>query len=313
MPELPEVETTIRDLRKKVLNRTFFDVWTDWKKVIKRPKLSTRAKLDAGLVPHLNEVSGAGDFKEFQKKIKGKKIKKIWRRGKNIIFELSQGYSLLIHQKLTGHLLYGKWNVEHGIWVAQDDNALKEKVNTYIHLMFFLDNGKMLAFSDLRKFAKVELWKTEELKKSKEFRKLGLEPLEKNFDFKKFKEILKNKRGKIKQVLMNQEIIVGIGNIYSDEILWEARINPFRDVSRLKEKELKKIFQEIKKILKKAIEVKGTSISDFRRISGKKGEFGPLRKVYQKKGEKCFRCGTIIERQKISGRSAHFCPKCQKK
>ena len=167
MPELPEVETTIRDLRKKVLNRTFFDVWTDWKKVIKKPE----------------------DFKKFQKKIKGKKIKKIWRRGKNIIFELSQGYSLLIHQKLTGHLLYGKWDIKHRIWVAQDDNALKEKVNTYIHLMFFLDNGKMLALSDLRKFAKVELWKTEELKKSKEFRTLGLEPLEKRFDFKKFKEI----------------------------------------------------------------------------------------------------------------------------
>ncbi len=94
MPELPEVETTIRGLKPKVLNRTFVDVWSDWKKTIKKPK----------------------DFEQFLKEIKGKKIKKIWRRAKNIIFDLSENYSLLVHQKMTGHLLYGTWNIKHGMW-----------------------------------------------------------------------------------------------------------------------------------------------------------------------------------------------------
>ncbi|MFH1656729.1 MAG: DNA-formamidopyrimidine glycosylase [Candidatus Nealsonbacteria bacterium] len=289
MPELPEVETTVRGLRKKVLNRTFFDVWTDSEKQIKKPE----------------------NFKEFKKKVKGKKINKIWRRGKNIIFNLSQGYSLLIHQKLTGHLLFGNWDFKNGIWISQDNN-FKDRVNTYIHLMFFLNNKKMLALSDLRKFAKIELWKTKELKSSENFKKLGPEPLEESFTFDKFKEVLKNRKGKIKQVLLNQEIIVGIGNIYSDEVLWRAKIHPFEDVSKLNNKELKDIYNNIKEVLKKSIELKGESFSDYRDIEGQKGEFDKLRRVYRRNGEKCTRCGTKIERIKMNVRSAHFCPKCQK-
>lgn len=290
MPELPEVETTVRGLQKKVLNRTFVDVWTDWKKMFKRPK----------------------NFKEFQKQIKNKKIKKIWRRGKNIILDLSQDYSLLIHQKLTGHLLYGFWKKKGGKWIPQDNHPLKEKVNTFIHLIFFLDNKKMLALSDLRKFAKVELWDSNEFKKSEEIKSLGPEPLEKKFTFEKFKEILRSKRGKIKQVLMDQTVIAGIGNIYSDETLWKAKINPFKNVSKLSEKELKRIYKSLQRILKKAIELRGESISDFRDIKGERGYYDEARKVYRKEGEKCSRCGTIIKRTKLAGRSAHFCPSCQK-
>jgi len=290
MPELPEVETTIRGLKKKVLKRTFIVVWTDWKKTIKKPK----------------------DFKRFQKELKNKKIQKIWRRGKNIILELSQGYSLLIHQKLTGHLLHGIWNLESGIWIPKNDSNLKEKVNSYIHLMFFLDNGKMLALSDLRKFAKVELWKTEELLNSEEFKKLGPEPLERSFTFEKFKKTLANKKGKIKQVLMNQEIIAGIGNIYSDEALWRARIHPFKNVSKLKEKELKQLYKRIKEVLEKSVKLHGESFSDYRDIEGRRGRFDEMRKVYGREKEKCFRCKSEIKRLKIGGRSAHFCPKCQK-
>jgi len=272
MPELPEVETTIRGLQKKVLNRTFVDVWTDDKKIIKKP------------------------FGEFQKELLGKKIQKIWRRGKNIIFDLSDNYSLLIHQKLTGHLLYDKWE--------------KDRVNNYIHLKFFLDNGKVLALSDLRKFAKVELGKTEDL--LKELGSLGPEPLEEDFTFEKFKEVLKNRKGKIKQILMDQEIIAGIGNIYSDEVLWRAKIHPFKDVKKLKERELKTIYQAIREVLKKAIDLHGESISDYRDPQGRKGGFDKIRMVYRREGEKCSRCGTEIKRIKIGGRSAHFCPFCQK-
>ncbi|MBU0476394.1 DNA-formamidopyrimidine glycosylase [Patescibacteria group bacterium] len=289
MPELPEVETIVRDLRNKVLERTFVDVWTDFEKMFKRPE----------------------NFQRFKKELEGKKILNVWRRGKNIIFGLSEGYSLLIHQKLTGHILYGTWNLEYGVWASRKKGPLSERVNAYIHLLLKLDDGKMLALSDLRKFAKVELWRTEELKQSKEFKELGPEPLGKDFTFKEFGKRLAEKKGKIKQVLMNQKIITGIGNIYSDEILFTSKVHPLERADNLSEKELKKVYRAIKKILSKAIDLRGESFSNYRDIEGRRGQFDKTRKVYRKEGEKCNRCGAIIQRIKISGRSAHFCPICQ--
>ncbi len=136
MPELPEVQTTADSLKNKVLKRTFIDVWSDWEKTIKKPK----------------------DFEEFKRKIKNKKIIKIWRRAKNIIFDLSDDHSLLVHQKMTGHLLYGNWELKNKMWVPADKGPLNDPYNRFLHLIFFLDNFKMLALSDARKFAKVELW-----------------------------------------------------------------------------------------------------------------------------------------------------------
>jgi len=290
MPELPEVETTVRDLKKKIVGRIFLDVWTDAKKMIKKPKR----------------------FEDFKKELIGKEILDIKRRGKNILFFLSSGKVLLIHQKLTGHLLFGKWKKIKKEWVSEIEGPLKEDpMNKFLHLIFFFKDGWQLALSDLRKFAKVEILTKEELEK--ELSKLGPEPLEKDFTFEKFKErILKKKKGKIKQVLMDQEVIAGIGNIYSDEILWKAKIHPFKKVNKLSEEELKRIYKAMKEILPKAIEVGGESISDYRRPSGERGGFDPLRKVYRREGEKCFRCGAKIKRVKLGQRSAHFCPVCQK-
>ncbi|MBM3250861.1 MAG: DNA-formamidopyrimidine glycosylase [Candidatus Nealsonbacteria bacterium] len=280
MPELPEVETTIRILKQtqpQILKAGFVDIWTDFPGTVKKPV----------------------KFNRFKKEILAKKIKRIWRRGKNIIFELSDDYSLLIHQKLTGHLLYGEWDK-------------KDRANSYIHLKFFLDNNEILALSDLRKFAKVELWKTEELLNSKEFQELGPDPLDKKFTFKKYKNLLINKKIKIKQILMDQKVIAGIGNIYSDEILWRARVHPFRQVNKLTEKELKDIYKNIKSVLVKAVKLGGESFSDYRNPAGKKGFFDEERKVYRREGEKCPNCGVKIKRLKMGGRSAHFCPFCQK-
>jgi len=291
MPELPEVETTVRDLQKNILGLKIEDFWTDFKKNIKRPKR----------------------IEEFKKTIVGKKIVDVKRRGKNILFFLSGGKILLIHQKLTGHLLYGRWKMEHGRWLSLVEGFLNESVNRFIHLMFKLDNGKMLALSDLRKFAKIEIWERAELKNSKEFKNLGPEPLDKNFTFEKFEERLsKKKKGKIKQVLMDQSMIAGIGNIYSDEILWRAKVHPLKDVSKLNGGELEEIYRAMKEILPKAIKLGGESFSDFRRISGERGYFDKERKVYRRTGEKCSRCGAVVKRLKTGGRSAHFCPKCQK-
>jgi len=288
VPELPEVETIVRGLNEKVLGRTFIDIWTDSKKIVKKPE----------------------SFEQFKKEIKGKTILKIWRRGKNILFDLSGNKVLLIHQKLTGHLLHGTWSMKHRTWQPKERGPLEEKINTYIHLLFTLDNGKMVALSDLRKFGKAELWETEELKK--ELSSLGPEPLDRDFDFEEFKRVLLKTRGKIKKILMDQKVIAGIGNIYSDEILWQAKVNPLRQIKTLNKKELKKIYKAIKEVLKKAVELRGTSTSDYRDIEGKKGFFQKQRKVYRREGEKCSRCGAIIKKIKLAGRSARFCPKCQK-
>lgn len=292
MPELPEVETIVRELnsaRPKILKEKIVDVWTDWKKMIKKPK----------------------DFEKFKREILGRKILGIRRRGKNILFFLEGEKTLLIHQKLTGHLLYGKWKIEEGRIEAEIDGPIKtDPMNRFIHLIFFLSNKWQIGLSDLRKFAKVELLDKQELER--EIEKIGPEPLENSFTFEVFKERLSRKKGKIKIVLMDQATIAGIGNIYSDEILWDAKISPLRQVKSLREKELFAIYLSIKKILKKAIELHGESISDFRRLDGSKGEFDKWRKVYRREGEKCLRCQAKILAKKIGQRTAHFCPNCQK-
>ncbi|MFH1510016.1 MAG: DNA-formamidopyrimidine glycosylase [Candidatus Nealsonbacteria bacterium] len=291
MPELPEVETIVRELKKEVLNRTFVDVWTDNENMIKKPK----------------------SFNLFKKEIKGKIVKRIERRAKNILFYLSGGKMLLIHQKMTGHFLIGKWKREKNKWTSIIKGPiLEDPMNRFLHLIFWLNNGKMLALTDLRKFAKAELWDEKEFKESAYLKSLGPEPLEKKFDYNKFKEVLERKRGKIKQVLLDQTVVAGIGNIYSDEILFVAKIRPTKNVPELSEKEKKNIYLGIKNILRLAIKLKGESFSDFRRTNGEKGFYDKARKVYRKEGEECPVCGEKIQRIKMGGRSAHFCPKCQK-
>ena len=284
MPELPEVETIVRGLKKKVQGRTFLNTWTDSKKLFKNIT-----------------------FEKFLKEIKGKKIVNIRRRGKNIIFDLSDNLVLLVHQKITGHLLLGEWEKKGNKWISKEKGAkLNDPMNQSIRVMFFL-NGMQMALSDLRKFAKIELWKKQALEKELEL--LGPEPLEINFN--DFKKLFSKKKGVIKQVLMDQNFIVGIGNIYASDILWEARISPLRRVESLKEGELKKIYLAMKNILNESIKLKGDSFSDFRTISGEKGGYHKVARVYGKEGEKC-KCGGTIKRIKQGGRSTFFCPKCQK-
>jgi len=291
MPELPEVQTTVNGLKPKVLGRTFVDVWSDWEKLVKKPK----------------------DFKQFEKEIKNKKVNKIWRRAKNIIFDLSDGYSILVHQKMTGHLLFGKWSLVSGRWKPTDKKSpLNDPYNRFLHLIFFFDNEFMMALSDSRKFAKVELWKTEELLNSAEFKKIGPEPLDNNFTFAKFKKVIENKKGKVKQVLMNPEIIAGIGNIYASEILWWAKVYPEKNVTSLSSKELELIYKFTRKVLESGVKLGGESFSDYRKPDGSKGNFDDERRVYKREGEKCRRCQTKIKRIKFGGRSAFFCPNCQK-
>jgi len=276
MPELPEVETTVRGLRKTISGLTIKNVWTDLSTKDKRQKES---------------VANPKFFPMFRKNILNKKVLSVERRAKNILINISGGKTILVHLKMTGHLLFNN-----------RDN--------YVHVIFYFQSGKYLAFSDIRKFGKITLLDTKIAYDTKHLNNIGPEPLEKNFNLEKLKERLNKKpNGKIKTILIDQSIIAGIGNIYSDEILWRAGVHPERKVSTLKEKELKLIFKAIKETLAKGIDFGGDSMSDYRNILGQKGKFQEKHNAYQRNGEPCAKpgCKGKIIKLKIGGRSAHFC------
>jgi len=304
MPELPEVQTIVSDLQKILPELKIMGVETDWKKMFKNCS-----------------------FENFKKEVFGEKILDVRRLGKNILIDLSGGKTIIIHQKMTGHFLYGNWELVtppvagEARWLGKEAGAIRDDPqNRFIHLVFDLSNGKQLALSDLRKFAKVLLWPTDKLSELEDINNLGPDPTAPDFDFNKFQDRLAplaaglaRKKGKIKTVLMDQSVFAGIGNIYSDEILWLAGIHPLIQVLSLTQEEMKSIFTSTKKILKKAIEARGTSDSDYRDPSGNKGGYQKMLYVYGLEGEKCQKKdGGVIARLKIGGRSAHFCPVHQK-
>ncbi len=285
MPELPEVETVVRDLREKIIGYKIVDFWTDWEKSV---KLS---------------------LKIFKKEISGQVVEKVERRGKNILIFLSNNWVMLVHLKMTGHLLFKDE-------VSKNSKYFKERINQYIRHIWFLERDEkkaQLEFSDLRKFGKIQLIVKDKLEVNEDLVKLGVEPLEKYFDLKYFWQLTRNKKSKnIKVLIMDQALIVGIGNIYASEALFESRIDPRRTAGSLKKKELEKLYQAIIKILKKAIKLRGTTDSDYRDSSGAPGGFQKVLKVYNKKGQKCFNCDGTIERIKIAQRSTFWCSSCQK-
>ena len=291
MPELPEVETIVRQLNQKVARRKILDAWTDWPKMLKTHPLD-----------------------KFKREIKGRKILRARRRAKYIIMELSGGKTLIIHQKISGHLLYGKWKVENKKPVAITEGPIKsDPQNRFIRFILYLDNGWMLGLSDLRRFGKALLVDTDKVNGITEIKKLGPEPLAPSFKLQDFKKLLAKKRGVIKKVLMDQFVISGIGNIYSDEILWYTGIHPLKRVEKLNDKELAAIYKYIRFVLKKAVGALGDSEQDYRTLEGKKGGYQNKKKAYQLTGEKCQkRDGGIIKRLVVNGRSAHFCPVHQK-
>lgn len=289
MPELPEVENTVRGLSRLIIGRRIVDVWSDAPKLIR-----------------------SGSFENFKKGVIGKKVVSISRRAKNILIHLDDEGLLLVHLKMTGHLMVGKWDLPTGKGkpIPESDGALAEKINGYIHVIFMLDDGRMLALSDLRKFAKVTFGEEKDVIKREKLDKIGPEATD--ITIEELKDILSSSKKSVKMVLLDQDRIAGIGNIYSDDILWKAKVHPLRPADSLSDKEIKDIFLAIKEILGLAIDLGGTSISDYRDVAGNKGGYGDIRLVYRRDGEPCKRCGTPIERMKIGSRSARFCPQCQK-
>ncbi len=307
MPELPEVQTTVNILNKKIKNLSILDVWTDYNSKFHKGK---------------NNIKNPKYFEIFKKEILNKKILGVKRRAKNILINVSgnsnqgqTGKTILVHMKMTGKLLYGKYEFSAKKWSPVNDIYLSDPFNRFIHLVFSLSDGKHLVLSDTRKFAKVFVFNTEDKKELEDLKKLGPEPLDKSFTFKIFKDRLMLKQnGKIKTVLMDQNIISGIGNIYSDEVLWMSGIRPDKKVSEISETELKKLFENVKKVLVLSIKVGGDSMSDYRNPLGRKGGYQDLHKVYRKTGTRCtfHGCFGTIKRKIIGGRSSHYCDCHQK-
>ncbi|HFC77005.1 MAG TPA: bifunctional DNA-formamidopyrimidine glycosylase/DNA-(apurinic or apyrimidinic site) lyase [Candidatus Moranbacteria bacterium] len=304
MPELPEVETIRRGLRRKIVSKKIKKI------IIKKPNL----------------VKHSGIF--FRKQLIENSFTDVQRIGKLLIFPLKKQNEkkekqfLLIHLKMTGQLIFCN---KEGFVAGGHANSKKEEQEfiegkrknfccpgKYTHIIFEFNDKSELFFNDLRQFGYLKIVNEKELQEIK--KSFGIEPGKRNFTWENFKKALLGKKRKIKAILLDQSIISGLGNIYVDESLFGAKIYPERIATSLTEKEKRALFVAIKRIINLALKYNGTTFSDFLDSKGKKGNFKQKLKVYGREGKKCKRknCVGIIEKIKVSGRGTRFCPFCQK-
>lgn len=272
MPELPEVETVRKALLLKLQNKKIINI----------------------TILH-NNVFNKNNIEEVKQKIKNQTINDIKRRGKWLVFELDN-YYLLSHLRMEGKYLY---------------RNKSQKVEKHELVIFNINNEFELRYKDVRKFGKMELIEKDKLNESS-LKKLGYEPWDKNLTIAYLKEKYKNKNIPIKTLLLDQSIIVGIGNIYADEILFLSKINPHTKGKDLTEKNLKDIIENTKKVLEKAIKEGGTTIRSYTSEEGVTGLFQNDLNVHMKENEPCLVCKTKIKKDKIGGRSSYYCSNCQK-
>jgi formamidopyrimidine-DNA glycosylase len=303
MPELPEVQTTVNGLREHTIGLKIVDVWTNY-----------NSKYFKGS----DTIKDPAYFRHFKKQIMGQKITKVERRAKNILISLSNDKTVLIHMKMTGHLLFGRYNFiqknKSDPWSPIEPEGLKDPFNKRVRFVITFNNGKHLALSDTRKFAKVTLIENDQIHLSQHLKDLGPEPLHDSFTFEIFSKIINRKPDqKIKLALMDQTMIAGIGNIYADESLFRAGLHPATAVINIQKKKLQALFSAIKTTLSKGIALGGDSMSDYRNLMGTKGNFQEEHCAYQRTGEKCSKkgCAGTIRRIVIGGRATHFCDRHQ--
>ena len=289
MPELPEVEVVKRSLTRKVQNL-----------IIQKVNIK-----DSKLRYHI-------DKNKF-KKITGLRIKRIERKSKFLLFFLNKNFIMMVHLGMTGKFFF----------VDRKNTKLKtsfyynidyKKEQKYDRVEFILNKNQKLIYNDVRKFGFIKLLSNKEYKDNFHLIHLGPEPLKNTFNYTYFKNYIKGRSRVIKDILMDQKFVSGLGNIYANEILFLSKVKPSRKVKNLKEFELKKIIKLTKEVLKNAIELGGSSIKDFSSSNGKKGSFQQHFNVYGKKGATCSNttCKSIIVKSSISNRSTFFCNNCQK-
>lgn len=283
MPELPEVETVVRSLDKYITGRTIKGVRILEERIIGYPE----------------------NIDTFVEGCRGKTISAVSRRGKYIIISLApvKGHDpaemkeLVIHLRMTGQLLYQPSDVE-------------ELPHTCVILK--LDNGFDLRFINIRKFGRMYLIDEGDREKVGGLAKLGIEPLSGDFTLDYFKQRLTGRKARIKALLLDQSLLAGMGNIYVDEALFKAGINPKTRASQLTPEEISRLYNSIKEVLSEGIRYRGTTRRDYVDAEGRAGEYQDHLRVYSREGEKCTECQTPIERIKVAGRSSFYCPRCQK-
>ncbi|WP_456409170.1 DNA-formamidopyrimidine glycosylase [Caldithrix abyssi] len=267
MPELPEVETVVRELRPLIVGKTIDRVEAIWQKTF---------------------VDQAG------LSLSGQIIQKIDRRGKFIILVLNRSY-LIVHFRMTGRL-----SLSNGQGDLSD--------LPHLRCLIQFKDGSRLLFEDMRKFGRIyHVKEVEEVLKN-----VGIDALDTHLTFEHFYDYLKNRKMGVKAFLMSQKWIAGLGNIYTDESLFLAKIHPEQTCDQISPGQGRKLFTAVQEILHRAVENMGSTISDYRDAYGNPGRNQLYFKVYRRAGKPCFACGALIEKKKVAGRGTHFCPQCQK-
>ncbi len=307
MPELPEVQTVVSELNQKLVNKKIVTVEVLTPKIISigPATVSNRRKTTAAQV------------QKFILLLQGQKVRSVTRRAKMLIFSFEKPLSMLVHLKMTGQFIFedkAQRQKTKGMYrILNKPTAPLVKFPTkHTHVVFKFVDGSTLYFSDVRKFGYLKIVHDNELNQVREFTEYGPEPLSPEFTFAKFVASIGNRKAvSIKQFLMDPKVVVGIGNIYSDEILFHATVRPDRRVSKLSKIELKKIYEQIRPVLKQAIKYKGSSVGDFVRTDGAWGTMGKHHFVYGRYKEQCKVCETDLKRVTLGGRTGTYCPNCQ--
>ncbi|OGH24523.1 MAG: DNA-formamidopyrimidine glycosylase [Candidatus Levybacteria bacterium RIFCSPLOWO2_01_FULL_39_24] len=280
MPELPEVEIIRLGLQKYLVGRKIEDV------EVRVPKIFV------------------GD----KKNVIGATITGLNRIGKGLIIELDNDFVLAVHLKMTGQLVYVDNKIKGPILSPKVGG---EKLpSKYSHIIFTLDNNSFLYYNDLRRFGWIKVVRKDKLMQIPFFKELGPEPL-KDLTLKKFKDIVLKSNLVIKVLLMDQKKIGGIGNIYANDALFEARIDPRRSAKQISPEEIERLYKAILKVLQKGLDYGGSSDENFVNALGQKGNYQKHTLVYGRAGETCPVCGGIIQKIKLGGRGTYFCSKCQ--
>ncbi|MHB8669742.1 MAG: bifunctional DNA-formamidopyrimidine glycosylase/DNA-(apurinic or apyrimidinic site) lyase [Acidimicrobiales bacterium] len=279
MPELPEVETLRRDLEKEVVGRRIKAVEVSGMRSIRR---------------HPNK-------KHFIAKLEGHRISGVDRRGKYLLLRLDGGDILVVHLGMSGQLLRSRGGV-------------KDKPDRHTHVSITFTQGGQLRFVDPRTFGELFVTTPEELEREvPELAHLGFDPVEEMISWTRFGEMLHGRQVKLKTLLMDQRFVAGIGNIYSDEILFGAGLRYDRSSDSLTSQEVRRLYRAMVETLQEAIKHRGSSLADeqYRDLFGKVGEYQSQHKVYDREGQACRRCRSTISRVKLNGRSSFLCEQCQ--
>ena len=274
MPELPETETIARDLDKAISGSIIDSIR------VTRPDV-------------LREVSA----RELSRRVKGARIERSWRRAKLVVIDLSTSDRLLVQPRFTGALIV-------------DDGSLDKSLLAYSTVRFTLVDGRVLHYCDVRRLGTVALMN--ERRFAEYTGELGTEPLDQSFGPTQLSGVLRASAQAIKKLLMDQRKIAGIGNIYANEALWRARVDPSREARSLTAGESRSLHKAIVSVLTEAIEARGTSFRDYRDAQGRRGGFAERLQAYGREGEPCARCGArLIGTHAIDGRATTFCARCQ--